>query len=164
MGTHVDAPNHFLDGTRRVHELELEKLVGKCIVVEIGDDITAIEPNHIGDIGGVDRLLLKTKNSAFWNTPEDGFRKDFAFITKETAEMLVQNRIKLIGIDYLSIEKFGSADHAVHNTLLQNEIVILEGIDLRGIKPGSYDLVCLPLKYIGSTGDGSPARTILIER
>lgn len=164
VGTHVDAPNHFIDGTRRVHELELEKLIGPCVVVEIGEDVTAIGPKHIGDISGVERLLLKTKNSSFWNTPESGFRKDFAYITPSTAEMLVENRIKLIGIDYLSIEGLGSDGHAVHNTLLAGEVVILEGIDLREVRAGGYDLACLPLKYIGGTGDGSPARTVLIER
>lgn len=163
-GTHVDAPNHFIDGTLRVHELELEKLIGPCVVVEIADDITAIEPKHIGDIGGVDRLLLKTRNSAFWDKPDAGFSEDLAFITLSTAEMLVQNRIKLVGIDQLSIEQFGVAEHSVHNILLQNEIVILEAIDLRNVRPGVYDLACLPLKYIGGSGDGSPARTVLIER
>lgn len=163
-GTHVDAPNHFIDGKRSVHELELEKLIGPCVVVEIADDITAIEPHHIGDLSGVDRLLLKTKNSAFWSKTDDGFRKDFAYITAATADMLVESRVKLIGIDYLSIESLESDGHVVHHTLLANEIVILEGVDLSKVPPGSYELACLPLKYIGSTGDGSPARTVLIER
>ena len=78
--------------------------------------------------------------------------------------MLVENGVVLIGIDYLSIEKSGSPGRPVHVTLLKNEIVILEGIDLRNVEPGDYDLICAPLKYDGATGDGAPARTFLIER
>ena len=78
--------------------------------------------------------------------------------------MLVERNVKLIGIDYLSIEVFHSPDHAVHKALLGAEIVILEGLDLREVEAGDYELICLPLKYIGGGGDGAPARTILIQR
>ena len=162
-GTHVDAPNHFIDGTKRVHELDPQKLMGPCRVVEIAGDVVAIEPEHVGDITGVKRILFKTRNSEFWSTPEDGFRADFTYITPETAKLLADSGVVLVGIDYLSIEKSGSPGRPVHVTLLQNEIVILEGIDLRGIEPGDYELICAPLKYDGATGDGSPARTFLRE-
>ncbi|MGB7202359.1 MAG: cyclase family protein [Pyrinomonadaceae bacterium] len=162
-GTHVDAPNHFIDGTKRVHELDPQKLMGHCRVVEIAGDVVAIEPKHVGDITGVKRILFKTRNSEFWSTPEDGFRADFTYITPETAKLLADSGVVLVGIDYLSIEKSGSPGRPVHVTLLQNEIVILEGIDLRGIEPGDYELICAPLKYDGATGDGSPARTFLRE-
>lgn len=160
-GTHVDAPNHFIDGTKRVHELDPQKLMGPCRVVDIDKTVVAIEPEHIGDIAGVERVLLKTRNSEFWSTPEDGFRADFTYITPATAQMLVESGIVLVGIDYLSIEKSGSPGRPVHVGLLEKEIVILEGIDLRGIEPGDYELICAPLKYDGATGDGSPARTFL---
>jgi arylformamidase len=163
-GTHVDAPNHFIDGTRRVHELDLEKLMGACRVVEIETDVIAIEPKHLPLLAGIERILFKTRNSAFWSTPEDGFRTDFAFITPRTATELANAGVKLVGIDYLSIEAPGAADHPVHITLLKKEIVILEGLDLREVLPGDYEMICLPLKYIGGTGDGAPARTVLIER
>lgn len=163
-GTHVDAPNHFIDGTKRVHELDPMKLMGPCRVVDIDKTVIAIEPEHIGDIAGVKRVLLKTRNSEFWSTPEDGFRADFTYITPESAKMLVEKGVVLVGIDYLSIEKSGSPGRPVHVTLLQNEVVILEGVDLRNIEPGDYELICAPLKYDGATGDGSPARTFLISR
>ena len=163
-GTHVDAPNHFIDGTRRVDELDLGKLIGPCRVVEIGPDVIAVEPAHLPPLGGVERLVLKTRNSEFWSTPEDGFRKDFTYITHATAKLLADARIKLVGIDYLSIEAPGADGHPVHITLLEKEIVILEGLDLRDVAAGDYDLVCLPLKYVGGTGDGAPARTVLINR
>ena len=161
--THIDAPNHFIDGAKRVHEIDPAKLVGKCRVIEVPQDVVAIEPQHVGDITKAERVLFKTRNSEFWATPEDGFRTDFTYITTATAKLLVDNDIQLVGIDYLSIEKSGSSGHPVHMTLLQNEIVILEGIDLRGIEPGDYELICAPLKYDGATGDGSPARTFLRE-
>lgn len=159
--THVDAPNHFIDGTRKVHELELEKLIGNCRVVRIDDEVSAIEPEHLGNLETVERILFKTKNSAFWNEPEKGFRKDFTYISPEAARVLADAGIKLVGIDYLSVEKFGSTDFATHITLLEKEIVIIEGLDLREISAGDYELICLPLKIISETGDGAPARTIL---
>ena len=163
-GTHVDAPNHFIEGGKRVHQIDPEKLIGPCRVIEIYDEIVAIEPEHIGDISGVERLLLKTRNSQFWSEPEKGFRTDFTYITPDTAILLVESGVKLIGIDYLSIEKSGSPGHPVHVTLLAKEIVIVEGLDLREVPPGDYELICMPLKYIGAGGDGAPARTILRQK
>lgn len=162
--THVDAPNHFIDGARRVHELDPQKLIGPCRVVEVPGDVAAVEPEHLGDLDGIERILLKTRNSLFWSTPEDGFRTDFTYITPDTAKMLANSGVVLVGIDYLSIEKSGSPGHPVHVTLLEKEIVILEGLDLREIEAGDYDLICAPLKYDGATGDGSPARTLLIKK
>ena len=162
-GTHVDAPNHFIDGTRRVEDLDLDKLIGPCRVVQIDESVTAIESEHLQDIAGVERIIFRTRNSAFWNHPEAGFRTDFTYITSDAAAVLADSGVKLVGIDYLSVEKFGSHDHPTHVSLLENEIVILEGLDLREVPPGDYELMCLPLKYIGGTGDGAPARTILRE-
>jgi arylformamidase len=160
-GTHVDAPNHFIDGAKRVHELDPKKLVGPCRVVRVPDDVLAVEPEHVGDITGVGRVLFKTRNSEFWSTPEDGFRKDFTYLVPDTARMLVENGVVLVGIDYLSIEKSGSPGHPVHVTFLEKEAVILEGLDLRAVEPGDYELICMPLKYMGGGGDGAPARTFL---
>jgi len=162
-GTHVDAPNHFIDGTRKVHELDLEKLIGVCRVVEIEESAAAIEPKHVENLETIERVLFKTRNSAFWNASETGFRKDFTYITPEAARSLVSKNIKLVGIDYLSVEKFGSSDFATHITLLEKEVVIIEGLDLRAVPAGDYELICLPLKIISPTGDGAPARTVLRE-
>jgi len=161
--THVDAPNHFIDGTRRVHELDPQKLIGPCRVIEIANDVVAIEPHHVGDISGLQRVVFKTRNSAFWSQPELGFRTDFTYITPDTAQLLVDNGVVLVGIDYLSIEKSGTPGHPVHVTLLEKEVVILEGVDLRNVPAGDYELICAPLKYDGGGGDGAPARTFLRE-
>ncbi len=159
--THVDAPNHFIDGTRRVDELDLEKLIGRCQVVEIDKNVDAIGVEHVTELENVERVLFKTKNSDFWNDFSTGFRKDFTYIEPEAARILVGKGVKLVGIDYLSVEKFGSKDFATHITLLENEVVIIEGLDLREVSAGEYEIICLPLKIIGGTGDGAPARTIL---
>lgn len=162
-GTHVDAPNHFIDSTRRVEDLDLDKLVGRCRVLQLDDSIISIDPSHIAGLEGVERVLFKTRNSSFWSQPETGFRTDFTYISPDAASVLADAGTKLVGIDYLSVEKFGSSDFATHITLLEREVVILEGLDLRAVPPGDYEIICLPLKYIGGTGDGAPARTILRE-
>jgi arylformamidase len=158
-GTHVDAPNHFIEGTRRVDALDLDKLIGPCRLVHVPDDVTTIEPEHFGNLTDVERVIFKTKNSAFWNETE--FHSDFAHLSPAAGQKMVELGMKLVGIDYLSIEKFHSGDHAVHKALLGAEIVILEGLDLRTVDAGDYELICLPLKYVGGEGDGAPSRVIL---
>ena len=159
--THVDAPNHFIEGTRRVHELDLHRFIGRCRVVELDESVISVEPEHVADLGNVERVLFKTRNSGFWSDASAGFRKDFTYISPAAARALVEKNILLVGIDYLSVEKFGSTDFATHITLLENEIAIIEGLDLRAVAAGEYELICLPLKIISETGDGAPARTIL---
>ena len=160
-GTHIDAPNHFIDGTRRIEDLDVERLIGPCRVVEVDDSVMAITPGHLEGLDGIERVVFKTRNSKFWSEPEKGFRKDFTYIEPTAARVLADAGMKLVGIDYLSVEKFGSSDFATHITLLEKEVVILEGLDLRQVPAGDYELISLPLKYVGGTGDGAPARTIL---
>ena len=162
--THVDAPNHFIEGARRVHELEFEKLIGKCRVVEIDETVLAIEAKHINNLDGVERVLFKTRNSDFWNDFSQGFRKDFTYIAPDAARTLVDLNVKLVGIDYLSVEKFGAETFDTHVTLLKKEVVIIEGLDLREVSAGDYELICLPLQIVGGTGDGAPARVILRQK
>lgn len=159
--THVDAPNHFIEGTRKVDQLDLHKLIGTCRVVEIDKSVLAIEAKHVENLGNAERVLFKTRNSDFWSGSEGGFRTDFTYIEPEAAQILVEKGVKLVGIDYLSVEKFGSKDFATHITLLEKEVVIIEGLDLREVSAGDYELVCLPLKIISETGDGAPARVVL---
>jgi arylformamidase len=162
-GTHVDAPAHFIEGGRKIWDLDLEKLMGPARVVELGADVMAVEPRHIPDLEGVERILFKTRNSDFWNNNDQGFRKDFTFITPEAARMLAESGIKLVGIDYLSVEKFGSTDFGTHIAFLEKEVVIIEGLDLRAVAPAGYELICLPWKVMSDTGDGAPARAVLRE-
>lgn len=163
-GTHVDAPNHFIEGTRRLEDLDVTKLIGPCRVIEVDNSVMLIETEHLPDLDGIERIVFKTRNSRFWSDTSSGFRTDFTAVSTEAARLIADAGIKLIGIDYLSIEEFGSKDHATHKALLEKEVVILEGLDLREVPSGDYEIVCLPLKYVGGTGDGAPARTILIDR
>ena len=160
-GTHVDAPNHFISGTKKLIDLDLGVLIGECRVVEMKDDVMAIGPDHVAGMEGISRILFKTRNSAFWNDFEQGFRKDFTYIKPEAARMLTEGHVKLVGIDYLSVEAFDAEHPETHLTLLEQEVIILEGLDLREVPAGKYELICLPLKIAGGAGDGAPARTIL---
>jgi len=163
--THVDAPNHFIEGAGKVDALPFEVLIGKARVVELPKDVIAIEDSHVkgANLQGVERVLFKTRNSDFWKNSGQDFRKDFTYIAPEAAKELVNLGIKLVGIDYLSVEKFGSEDFGTHLTLLSAQVVIIEGLDLREVSAGDYELICLPMKIAGGTGDGAPARTVLRE-
>ena len=158
-GTHVDAPHHFLDGRPTVEAMSLESLVGPVQVIELGEprpiDARDFEAAHIQ--AGAKRLLLKTPNSRFWDDSE--FHADFVGLTGEAAGWLVEHAFVLIGIDYLSIERFRSPEHEVHKRLLEAEVVILEGLDLRAVPPGEFMMACAPLKVVGA--DGAPARVFL---
>jgi arylformamidase len=156
-GTHIDPPFHFIESGITVDKLPLELLMGRARVVEIAhsviDEAALKEFDFTADV----RLLFKTRNSYFWNQRK--FVEDFVYITPGAARVLVDNGIKLVGIDYLSVEKFGAEEHETHLILLNAATVIIEGLDLREVEPGDYDLVCLPLKI--RDGDGAPARVLL---
>lgn len=160
-GTHVDAPAHFLAEGRRAIDLPLEALIGEARVIEIPETVRAIGPEHVTDrtVEGAERVLFKTRNSSFW--AEERFREDFTFITPEAARALVAARVRLVGIDYLSVDEFKSANHDTHRVLLADNVIVLEGLDLSGIAPGVYELLCLPLKLGDGAGDGAPARAVL---
>jgi len=162
-GTHVDAPNHFIQGEKKIIDLDLHTLIGKCRVVQTGEDVLAIEPKHVEDLMGATRVLFKTRNSEFWADFDQGFRKDFTYITPDAARVLVEKGVKLVGIDYLSVEAFNAKTPETHVTLLEKEVIIIEGLDLREVSAGEYELICLPVKIAGGAGDGSPSRTVLRE-
>ena len=162
-GTHVDAPNHFIEGTRRIIDLDLGVLIGGCLVVEMDPGVMAIGSEDVSELAGVERVLFKTRNSEFWNDLEQGFRKDFTYIEPEAGRILAGNGAKLVGIDYLSVEAFDAETPDTHIALLEKDVIILEGLDLRDVPPGAYELICLPVKIAGGAGDGSPARTVLRE-
>lgn len=162
-GTHVDAPAHFIEGAARLSALPLEPFAGEARVVEVEAEALAVEERHVTDetIAGATRVLFKTRNSAFWNDPRGRFREDFTYIAPAAARALVARGVRLVGLDYLSVERFGSEDFETHMALLSNGVVIVEGLDLRAVEPGLYDFVCLPLKIAAGSGDGAPARAIL---
>jgi arylformamidase len=162
-GTHVDAPAHFIEDGTTVEHLPLEILVGAVIVAEF-PKIDRITPDLLENQklpSQTKRLLLKTKNSDLWADPCHQFNPDFVALSAESAGWMVNKGIKLVGIDYLSIQMFKDTQPLTHRILLKAGIIILEGINLREVNPGEYQLICLPLKLTG--GEGAPARAVLIE-
>jgi arylformamidase len=158
-GTHVDAPLHFIDGAPAVDRLPLEVLVGPCTVVGAEAVEGVLRPVDLPPALDAERVLFRTRNSRRWADTEAGFARDYVAVGEALAEELVRRGTRLVGVDYLSVERFDSHDHAVHRTLLGAGIVIVEGLDLSAAEPGAYELCCLPLKLVGS--DGSPARVLI---
>jgi arylformamidase len=161
-GTHVDAPAHFVRGGAGVDRLDLDLLVGPARVVH-APEARVLTPDVLESLSipsGTERLLFRTRNSERWARGEQGFWEDYVGITDAGARWLIARGVRLIGIDYLSISTY---DDPVppHQTLLGAGVIIVEGLNLSGIAPGEYRLVCLPIKLVG--GDGAPARTILIQ-
>ncbi len=162
-GTHIDAPFHFEPNEATIDQLSLDLFIGPCRVFEIPEISQTIGPSDLEklDFDNHIRVLFKTRNSKLWKNGERVFKKDFVHMQLEGAKFLIDQSIKLVGIDYLSIENYGSLDHATHHLLLRNNVVILEGLDLSRVSPGDYELIALPLKLKGA--DGSPARVVLKE-
>ena len=162
-GTHVDAPSHFIAGGAKVDSLPLNSLLGEAEVIEVPDDVRIIDRSFVvaNCLRRSQRILFKTRNSTFWDNLQEGFREDYVYIDHDAARWLVETGIKLVGIDYLSVEQFKSNTFETHHAFLSNGVVILEGLDLRGVPSGVYELLCLPLKIAGGSGDGAPARVIL---
>jgi len=152
-GTHVDPPIHFIEGGATVDELALDALLGPCVVVEY---------DGTGNVSK--RILIKTRNSQLWDDQTQKFTRDFVAVNASAARWCVERGVRLVGVDYLSIEPQGpeKAGYPTHHTLLGAGVVIIEGLDLRAIAAGSYELICAPLKIAG--GDGAPARVFLVER
>jgi len=163
-GTHVDAPYHFIEKGLRVDQLPLNTLIGSAYVLEIHPKERTITATDLGSLGlpsTVQRLLIKTDNSSLWEGGLLEFEKDFIHLSRDAARWIVKRGIKLIGVDYLSVDGFDSEDHAVHHTLLEAGVVIIEGLNLSQVAQGVYQLYCLPLKIADS--EGAPARVILIK-
>src|SRR3990172_7066717 len=161
IGTHVDAPHHFLNDGRTVEQLSLEVLTGPCYVVQFPDGVEAITADALDRTSlpeSTIRILFGTSNSRFWSRGETEFQEGFVAITEDGAEWLVEHGIQLVGVDYLSVAPYGDSV-PTHKALLQAGVVVLEGLDLSSVPRGFYDLYCLPLKLHGA--DGAPARAIL---
>ncbi|MDE3111615.1 MAG: cyclase family protein [Chloroflexota bacterium] len=165
-GTHVDPPVHFVEGANAIDQLPVDALVGPCRVIAYDeeDHISAKWLASANVPRGTERVLFKTRNSELWRDAGHAFQQDFIALDETAAHWLVESGVKLVGIDYLSIEPFGSGKigHPVHHALLRAQVVIIEGLDLRDVAAGAYELFCGPLKIAGGTG--SPARVFLVER
>ena len=157
-GTHVDAPRHFFDERAGTESLPLDLLMGRARVIEV-DSRAGIAAE---DLSGLDlsddiRVLIKTHNSRLWGSPE--FHPDYVGVLESGAKHLVAHGIKVVGVDYLSVETFHNPGAPAHHTLLGAGVIVIEGLDLRDVEAGIYDMICLPLRIVGS--DGAPARVVL---
>lgn len=157
-GTHVDAPRHFFDGGGDADGLPLDLLIGRTRVIEITSR-TGIEAADLAasDLSEDIRVLIKTSNSRLWSDPE--FHKDYVGVSESGAKHLVEHGIKVVGVDYLSVERFRFPGAPAHHILLGAGTIVIEGLNLSGVDPGVYDMYCLPLRVVDS--DGAPARVVL---
>ena len=159
-GTHVDAPKHFIDDRPGVDAMPLDLLIGRARVIDmpVRGDITA---KHLEAAGLREdlRVLLRTPNSKLWNNVKEPFHEEYTHLTGEGAKFLVDQGVKVVGVDYLSVEKFHTPGHPAHHALLGANVIIIEGLNLSDAEPGVYEMYCLPLKVEGA--DGAPARVVL---
>lgn len=159
-GTHVDAPLHMIPGGAGIDGIPLDALIGPALVIAFDDDVMAVTEAYLRSqpIAGHERVLLKTRNSRYIREPD--FHRDYTYLAPDGAEYLASLGVRLVGIDYLSIEQFHSGHHRTHKTLLSRGVVIVEGLDLSEPPAGEYDLYCLPVLLDGV--DGAPARAVLV--
>jgi arylformamidase len=163
-GTHVDPPNHFVEGATGIDQVPVDLLVGPAVVADARHLDRPIAPADLEALAiprDADRVLLRTANSELWRRPRVEFPERYACLTPDAAHWVVERGIRLIGVDFLSVEEKGAEGHPVHHILLENGVVIVEGLSLGDAEPGSYTLACLPLRIVD--GDGGPARAILIQ-
>ena len=159
-GTHVDAPKHFFDDGVGVDALALDILMGPAVLIAVGDDVMAVGEKELRlhELAKHSRVLIRTRNSSFIRNSE--FVKDYTYLAPDGAAYLVSLGVKLVGVDYLSVEQFHSGHHRTHRTLLEKGVIIVEGLDLSAPAMGPYELRVLPLRLAGL--DGAPARAVLV--
>ena len=159
-GTHVDAPKHMFDDGVSVDKLPFDVLMGPAVLVDVGMQVRAVGEKELRlhELKGHTRILIKTRNSSFIREPQ--FREDYSYLAPDGADYLLSLGVKLVGVDYFSIEQFHSGHHRTHNTLLGAGVVIVEGLDLSLPPLGPYELRVLPLRLAGL--DGAPARAVLV--
>ena len=161
-GTHVDAPYHMIAGAAGIDRLPLETLVGACRVVALETaDSVGVKELESAPFDGVERVLFKTRNSAGWGEGEPGFRRDFVALTGDGGAWLARRGVRLVGVDYLSVDRFRSGNHPAHHALMEAGITIVEGLDLSKVTPGDYTVVVAPMLI--ENGDGAPARVFLLQ-
>ena len=159
-GTHVDAPRHYVQDGAAIDDLSLKTLIGRAYVFHLPrvNVITAEVLGNAGIPSRTRRVLFRTRNSKQWAEGKP-FSKDYVALDESGAAWLAQRGVQLVGVDSLSVGPYARSGHAVHRTLLEKGIVVVEGLNLHGVPKGRYSLTCLPLRIIGS--DGAPARVIL---
>ncbi len=160
-GTHLDFPLHFIRGGKSVDKYSVQDFILPAQVVHIRDK-ESLKPQELEKINikQGDAIIFKTENSISGRCKKGVFSEKFVYLSAESAAFCVTKKVSLVGIDYISIDRFGDEDNSAHHTLLKNNILILEGVNLKTVPSGRYTLICLPLKIEG--GEASPVRAILV--
>lgn len=160
-GTHIDAPQHFIRDGAPVDKVPLDPLIGPARVIDIPDSMQAINAAELNRHAwkGPERLIFRTRSSVRGWMSSPTFHHDFAYVAPDAAQLIADAGVKLVGIDYISIEQFGVPAPLTHRILLGKGIPIIEGFALETIAPGDYDLIVLPIKVAGH--EGAPARAVM---
>lgn len=155
-GTHVDAPWHFEDRGKRLHEVDSQLFFGDAHVIEVPgvDIVTAAD---LGDTALPPRVLVKTRNSA--RDAALAFDTHYVALAEDAAERLVEDGVRLIGVDYLSVAPYKQPGQTTHHILLQAEVLIVEGLRLAEVPAGRHPFVILPLPLYDA--DGAPCRAFV---
>lgn len=158
-GTHMDGPLHFIRNGRGLDHLPFDATIGPCRVIEIKDK-DSIKPAELAKhkLRKGERILFKTRNSRI-SWAKDSFDEKFVHISQEAAQYMVDKGVRTIGVDYLSVGGYQRDGVETHQILLGAEVWLIEGLNLAKVKPGKYELLCLPIKVLNS--DGAPARALL---
>ena len=159
LGTHMDAPLHFIANAKSIDSMPLSATIGPARVIGIENTeaitVSELQPHKIAQ---GERILFRTANSGrAWKT--DVFQEDYIYVNPEAAEYLAGIGIQTVGVDYLSVGGFHIGNAGTHRALLDAGIWVIEGLNLEHAEPGDYELICLPLKLVGA--DGAPARAVL---
>ncbi|MCP4154299.1 MAG: cyclase family protein [bacterium] len=157
-GTHLDAPRHFFNEGKTVEAIDLSILMGEVYVAEIPGPLITRDALENAQIPPVQRLLFKTGNHELYEKKQ--FSTEYTALDVTGAQWVLERQIKLVGIDYLSIEAYGDDNFPVHKALLSQEVVILEGLNLEHAAPGFYQLMALPLKLVAT--EAAPVRALLV--
>ncbi|MGN0527270.1 MAG: cyclase family protein [Acutalibacteraceae bacterium] len=145
--THVDAPNHFIDGGAKVEAMPLDLFIGECLVAETPPGpITGAFAEDNFPFDNCERLLIKGNG--------------FSYLMESSAYYIADSNIKLIGTDSQTIGIHGT-NEIIHKALLSRDIPIIEGLDLSGVEPGRYFLMAQPLKVSGV--EAAPLRAVLVK-
>ena len=163
-GTHVDPPVHFVPGAVGIDQVPLEILMGRCVVADARGLHGPLGPKELESLDipeGTERLLLRSENSELWRHLPVPFPSDYVCLSPQGAKWVVERGIRLVGVDFLSVEQRAAPGHPTHVELLSNGVVVVEGLDLGLVEPGPSSLAVLPLRIVD--GDGGPARAILFQ-
>lgn len=161
-GTHLDSPAHFFPERARLDDFPVDYFIMPAQVVEILDP-SAVRADDLARVqtSPGEAILFRTGNSHSGRACNGRFVEEYVYLAEDAAQWCVQRELRLVGLDYISIDRYGEPDSPAHRIILGAGLLALEGINLADVLPGRYTLHCLPLRIKGA--EGSPVRAILTE-